>query len=88
MSRYHHRPEHKRGWDRTRKRAIAAARRRCSRCGLPGRLEIHHPTPLSLGGDNDQTLVVLCRDCHFLHHHKTDAARQAWVSFLQELATC
>ena len=92
MSRYHHRPEHKRGWDCIRKRAIAAAGRRCSRCGLPGRLEVrlevHHPTPLSHGGDNGQVLEVLCRNCHFLQHNPPDPARRAWAKFLQEEFAC
>ena len=82
MSRHHR--THRAGWDRTRKRAISVAGRRCQQCGRPGRLEVHHPLPLSAGGDNDQALVVLCRDCHFLQHHKPDPARLAWSRFLKE----
>ena len=82
MSRHHR--EHKRGWSRIRQRAITAAGRRCTRCGLPGRLEVHHPTPLSKGGDHDQALEVVCRDCHLARHHLPDPARLAWARFLQE----
>ena len=84
MSRYHHRPEHKRGWPGIRARAIRAAGRRCSRCGLPGRLEVHHVRALSRGGDNRGRVVVMCRDCHFVEHHVPDPAREAWAKFLQE----
>ena len=86
MSRFHHRPENKRGWARIRARAIRAAGRRCEVCHRAGRLEVHHVRPLSQGGGNDQKLKVVCRVCHFVEHHKTDPARVAWVSFLQELA--
>ena len=84
MSRHHR--THRAGWDRTRKRAIAVAGRRCRRCGRPGRLEVHHPRPLSEGGTHTQALVVLCRDCHIQEHHTHDPARDAWVKFVQELA--
>ena len=88
MSRYHHRPENRRGWTRIRARAIRAAGRRCVVCRRAGRLEVHHPIPLSRGGDNDQALEVVCRICHLARHHKNDPARVAWVSFVQELAAC
>ena len=88
MSRHHHRPEHKRGWDCIRKRAISAAGRRCSRCGLAGKLEVHHVNPLALGGDNRSPVAVLCRNCHFLQHNPPDPARRAWAKFLQEEFSC
>ena len=84
MSRHHH--AHKRGWTAIRARAIRAAGRRCTRCGLPGRLEVHHPTQLSQGGTHEQRLSVLCRDCHFVEHHPPDPARLAWRSLLRELS--
>ena len=86
MSRHHR--EHKRGWSRIRQRAIAKAGRRCTRCGLPGRLEVHHPLPLSAGGTHDQALEVVCRDCHLARHHLPDPARLAWARFLQEEFSC
>ena len=82
MSRHHR--AHRRGWELIRKRAIAAAGRRCSRCGRPGRLEVHHPTPLSTGGTHEQALVVVCRICHLSQHHQPDPARLAWSRFLKE----
>ena len=86
MSRHHR--AHQRGWARIRARAIRAAGRRCSRCGRAGRLEVHHPRPLSRGGTHDQALEVVCRVCHFVEHHKPDPARAAWVRFLQEEFSC
>ena len=87
MSRHHR--KHKRGWSVIRARAIRAAGRRCTRCGLPGRLEVHHPTPLSKGGDHDQALEVVCRTCHLARHPQPDPARRAWARFLQEeLSAC
>lgn len=67
-----------------RARAIRRAGRRCSRCGRPGRLEVHHPHKLSEGGTHDQPLEVVCRDCHLREHHPPDPARLAWAAFLQE----
>ena len=85
MSRHHR--AHTRGWTAIRARAIRKARRRCARCGRPGRLEVHHPVPLSEGGTHDQALEVVCRNCHFLHHN-TDPARLAWARFLHEEFPC
>ena len=82
MSRHHR--THARGWAAIRARAIRTAGRRCTRCSRPGRLEVHHPRPLSKGGDHDQALVVLCRTCHFARHYRPDPARLAWAKFLQE----
>ena len=88
MSRHHHRPEHKRGWTAIRARAIRAAGRRCSRCGFAGKLSVHHPTPLSRGGDNDQALEVVCRNCHLSQHHQPDPDREAWGRYLEEEYPC
>ena len=85
MSRHH---RDKRGWPGIRARAIRAAGRRCTRCKKAGRLEVHHPTPLSQGGTHDQALKVVCRECHFVEHHKPDRARLAWDRFLQEEFAC
>ena len=88
MSRHHR--AHKRGWAAIRARAIRTAGRRCARCGRPGRLEVHHPRPLSEGGTNDQALEVVCRDCHLKQHHQPDPARLAWARFLksEEFSAC
>ena len=86
MSRHHR--AHKRGWAAIRARAILAAGRRCAVCHRAGKLEVHHPTPLSQGGTHGQKLQVVCRDCHFLQHHKPDRARLAWARFLLEEFSC
>ena len=49
---------------------------------------MHHPRPLSEGGDHGQVLEVVCRVCHFAEHHKPDPARLAWAKFLQEEFPC
>ena len=82
MSRHHR--ENKRGWETIRQRELRRAGRRCEVCRRPGKLEVHHPRPLSKGGDHDQKLKVVCRSCHFQEHHKPDPARVAWGRFLQE----
>lgn len=87
MSRFHHRT-HKRGWTAIRARAILAAGRRCSKCKRPGKLEVHHPTPLARGGTHDQALEVVCRDCHLREHHQPEPARVAWAKFLSEEFSC
>ena len=55
---------------------------RCQRCGKAGRLECHHPKPVSAGGavfdpDNAKTY---CRKCHLAHHRKTpeNPERKEW----------
>ena len=88
MSRHHHHAANRRGWAAIRARALRAAGRRCTRCGLAGKLEVHHPRPLSAGGTNNQALEVICRVCHLARHHTPDPARDAWARFVQELATC
>ena len=85
MSRFHHRPENKRGWTARRSRELRRAGRRCEVCHRAGRLEVHHAArPLSQGGTHDQALEVICRVCHLARHHKPDPARLAWATFLQE----
>ena len=84
MSRYHHRPEHRRGWTAIRARAIRAAGRRCTRCGFAGKLEVHHPIPLSTGGTHEQALAVVCRVCHLSQHRRLGPDRTAWSTFLHE----
>ena len=86
MSRHHR--AHKRGWARIRQRAIRDAGRRCARCLRAGKLEVHHPVPLSEGGTHAQALEVVCRVCHFAEHHTTDPAREAWARFLHEEFPC
>lgn len=90
MSRHHHHPANKRGWEAVRRRELRRARRRCERCGHAGRLAVHHAEqPLSEGGTNDQRYEVLCRDCHRDEHNQVDPAREAWSRFLQEeISSC
>ena len=55
-------------WSRARRQALRRDQYRCRSCGRPGRLEVHHETPLSSGGapfDLDN-LKSLCRSCHIV----------------------
>ena len=64
-------------WARARKAAKDVAKWRCQRCGRPGRLEVHHRTPLERGGApfDPGNLEVLCRGCHVAHHRPENHRR-------------
>lgn len=75
-------------WDSVRDAAIVAARRRCTRCGAAGRLEVHHRVPVAKapGRRFDPTnLVVLCRGCHIAHHRTEGMSpeRAEWHDFIE-----
>ncbi len=59
-----------RKWREKRRKAIDRAGRRCERCGAAGKLQVHHKTPLCLGGAalNLGNLEALCPDCHSKAH--------------------
>ena len=65
--------------------ALEAAGWRCGRCGVAGRLEVHHRRPLHLGGAryDPENLEVVCRGCHVAAHRRplTDAER-AWADLV------
>ena len=54
--------------------------RNCERCGLRGRVEVHHKVPVSEGGDvySFSNCLVLCRGCHVQEHNPLDADRAEW----------
>ena len=75
-------------WLQTRRRALEVAGWRCSQCGRAGALEVHHRTPLHLGGDAyaAENVVVLCRGCHIdAHRRPLTAAEQAWADLVAAL---
>jgi len=45
---------------------------KCARCGyddFPQILQIHHVVPVSIGGNNAiSNLIILCPNCHRLYH--------------------
>lgn len=55
-------------------REIARERRRmdgnrCTSCGATERLQVHHRTPLTMGGSNKfRNLTTLCESCHAKEH--------------------
>ena len=89
MSRHHR--VNKRRWAAARQRVLNRDGWRCKRCGLRGRLEIHHVTPLHLGGDGYalDNLETLCRSCHFAvtaegNRRKLTPAEAAWGQLVAE----
>ena len=82
MSRNHERLN-KKMWAHCRFLAFTRDKFRCVRCGLAGKLEVHHITALSRGGspfalDN---LKTLCRDCHL--EHAVFGPRLEWRNYLK-----
>ena len=75
-------------WERSRQAALKRAGWRCEVCGRPGRLEVHHKTPLHKGGhpwaaDN---LQVLCRGCHLSEHRRPVSPEvEAWQKLMRDL---
>ena len=57
-------------WGKARKRVLDRDGWRCTTCGKPGRLEVHHLQQLTEGGQpfEDANLRSLCRACHFRAH--------------------
>ena len=56
-------------WRRTRAAALERAGHRCSLDrGHQHRLKVHHNTCERIGAELPSDLVVLCHDCHRLHH--------------------
>lgn len=45
----------------------------CSKCGSSKFVQVHHIVPLSKGGSNKvSNLILLCRKCHLIEHKKYD----------------
>ena len=92
MSRHHQvKMKQRKRWQRVRQRVLNRDGWRCKRCGLRGRLEIHHVTPLHLGGDGYalDNLETLCRGCHVIisaadNRRKLTPAEEAWGQLVAE----
>ena len=87
----HHQALNQRKWQAARRASFARDGHRCRRCGVAGRLEAHHVTPLDVDPDQDpydvDGLETLCRECH-IHVHRRDvtAAEAAWEELVTNLA--
>jgi 5-methylcytosine-specific restriction endonuclease McrA len=56
-------------WDILREKIINRDNGMCILCGTTNDLSVHHKTPLSKGGDNeDENLETLCPSCHAKSH--------------------
>ena len=86
MSRNHrdHRRLPWRAWARLRRAALDRDGWRCTRCGAPGELEIHHVQPLDRGGAGLDlgNLRTVCRSCHLGEHMEPE--RREWRQFVTE----
>lgn len=75
-----------RAWARLRRRALDRDDWRCTACGSPVGLEVHHRRPVALAPALALSLANVetrCRDCH-LDAHATDPERRAWRRLLAE----
>lgn len=56
-------------WEARRELTIMQRGEFCSNCGATSLLHIHHTKPLSKGGSNQlSNLIVLCQECHSIEH--------------------
>jgi 5-methylcytosine-specific restriction endonuclease McrA len=55
-------------WQEKRAEARARADGRCQICNSLGPLDVHHRSYQRRGGERQDDLIVLCRDCHELFH--------------------
>ena len=81
-------------WAIVRRRVLDRDGWRCQKCGLPGRLEVDHLTPLADGGGvyEPDNLQALCRPCHFAKTKRENEARRLtspavakWQALLAEV---
>ncbi len=63
-------------WALQRTAALARASYRCSTCGSPVDLEVHHLTYERLGEELPQDLTVLCGKCHTRLHRQENERRR------------
>lgn len=60
-------------WDERRQLLIDAKGSACSNCGTASHLHVHHVKPLSKGGGNElSNLIMLCENCHSEAHGGRD----------------
>lgn len=88
MSRHHDRLNRWR-WASTRRAVLDRDGWRCTRCGTPRQLEVHHVEALADGGDeyDPDGCRVLCRDCHFAAHGKVRRSATPWGKLIGSLET-
>lgn len=72
---------------RLRRRCLDRDDWRCTACGSPANLEMHHLRPLADGGDplSLDNVRMLCAGCHVETHRAAgDVERDAWRRLLWE----
>ena len=74
-----------------RKQVLDAAGWRCEKCGVAGRLEVHHLLPLHRpGGEalalDPANLSVRCGECHHAEHRPEESPEvAAWRELVREM---
>ena len=85
----HYASLNQRRWQAVRLKVLRRDNWRCTECGNPGKLEVHHVNPLEHGGAkyDPDNLTTICRSCHIDLHRQENMTpgRQAWIDFVQEL---
>ena len=85
----HYQALHRRRWEAVRLSVLERDGWRCTRCGKPGKLEVHHKQTLAAGGSpyDPANLETNCRECHIDLHRTASATpgREAWIEFVKEL---
>lgn len=79
---------HSPGWRALRARILKERGEQCEECYSIGEIQLHHKTPVSLGGEiwDEKNLIVLCRSCHLEIHRKIEADKLPdWQRRLYEL---
>ena len=73
-------------WARVRRRILDRDGWRCRGCDRPGKLQVHHITPLYKGGEPyaPENLVALCPTCHRIEHSYPPTL---WTEFRDKLRT-
>jgi 5-methylcytosine-specific restriction endonuclease McrA len=77
-------------WKIVRENALSYWDNKCALCFSEDNLNVHHRTYLSLGGERDNDVIVLCKVCHERHHETleqetSDFMWQFWNNVREEI---
>lgn len=52
-------------WGKLKRQILLRNHYQCQKCGVKGKLAVHHIRPLAHGGTSDpENLITLCDECH------------------------
>ncbi len=82
----HHARVSSRAWETVRLQILNRDGYRCRNCGKPGRLEVDHIEPVSVGGSyfDPDNLQALCRSCHIAKTRldMLPVEQRAWFEYI------